>query len=49
MDKVYKKVGKMVLILDKASWHTSQDAQIFFAERDIIVMWYPTGHPYLNP
>ena len=49
MDRVYREVGKMVLILDKASWHTSKDAVKFFAERDIIVLWYPIGHPYLNP
>ena len=49
MDKVYREVGKMVLILDKAPWHTSQEAERFFAERDIIVLWYPIGHPYLNP
>ena len=39
----------MVLILDRASWHTSKNAEKFFAERDIIVLWYPIGHPYLNP
>ena len=49
IDKVYRKVGKMVLILDQAPWHTSQDAKTFFAERDIIILWYPAGHPYLNP
>ena len=49
MDKVYRAVGKMVLILDKASWHTSKDAEKFFAERDIIVLWCTIGHPYLNP
>ena len=41
--------GKMALILDKAPWHTSQEAERFFAERDIIVLWHPIGHPYLNP
>ena len=45
MDKVYREVGKMVLMLDKALWHTSQEAERFFAERDIIVLWYPIGHP----
>ena len=49
MDKVYREVGKMVLILDKAPWHTSKETERFFAERDIIVPWYPIGHPYLNP
>ena len=49
MDRVYREAGKMVLILDKAPWHTSQEAKRFFAERDIIVLWYPIGHPYLNP
>ena len=49
IDKVYREVGKMVLILDRASWHTSKNAEKFFAERDIIVLWYPIGHPYLNP
>ena len=49
IDKVYKEVGKMVLFLDKASHHTSKDATAFFEERDIILVWYPTGHPYLNP
>ena len=39
----------MVLIPGKASWHISKDAERFFAERDIIVLWYPIGHPYLNP
>ena len=49
MDKVYREVGKMVLILDKAPWHTSKEAERFFAERDIIVLWCTIGHPYLNP
>ena len=49
MDRVYREVGKMVLILDRASWHTSKNAEKFFAERDIIVLWYPIGHPYLIP
>ena len=49
LDRVYKKVGKMVLILDKASWHTSKASEEFFAKRDIVILWYPTGHPYLNP
>ena len=49
MDKVYREVGKMVLILDKAPWHISKETKRFFAERDIIVLWYPIGHPYLNP
>ena len=49
IDKVYRKVGKMVLILDHAPWHTSKAAKAFFAERDIIILWYPVGHPYLNP
>ena len=48
---VYAKVGKMVLIMDKASYHRSEDIQKFLREhrKDIIVIWYPTGHPYLNP
>ena len=45
LDKVYREVGKMVLILDKAPWHTSKETKRFFAERDIIVLWYPIGHP----
>ena len=49
MDRVYREVGKTVLILDKTSWHTSKDAVKFFAKRDIIVLWYTIGHPYLNP
>lgn len=49
IDNVYSKVGKMVLFLDKASWHTSKEAKEFFAKRDIIIVWYPTGHSYLNP
>ena len=48
MDKVYMEVGKTVLILDKASWHTFQEVERFFAERDIIVLRYPIVHPYLN-
>ena len=47
---VYKKVGKMVLFADRAPWHTSDDDAIkFFKERDIVLVWYPVGHPYLNP
>ena len=49
MDRVYREVGKMVLIPGKAPWHISKEAERFFAERDIIVRWYPIGHPYLNP
>ena len=39
----------MVPIPDKAPWHISQEAERFFAERGIIVLGYPIGHPYLNP
>ena len=49
LDKVYREVGKTVLILDKAPWHTSKEAVRFFAERDIIVLWCTIGHQYLNP
>ena len=49
MGKAYREVGKMVLIPGKAPWHTFKEAERFFAERDIIVLWYPIGHPYLNP
>ena len=49
LDKVYREVGKMVLIPGKAPWHISKETKRFFAERDIIVLWYPIGHPYLNP
>ena len=49
IDRVYQKVGKMVLVLDRASYHKSQDAMKFFKERDIKLVWYPAGHPYLNP
>lgn len=49
MDRVYQSVGKMVLVLDKAPWHMSEDAMKYFKKRDIILVWYPTGHPYLNP
>ena len=49
IDRVYKKVGKMVLFLDEAPWHASIGAQEFFDARDIVLIWYPVGHPYLNP
>ena len=47
IDCVYQEVEKMVL--DKVSWHMSEEAMKFFAARDIILIWYPLGHPYLNP
>ena len=49
IEKVYQKVDKMVLFLDEAPWHVSQGAQEFFDARDIVLIWYPVGHPYLNP
>ena len=49
MDKVYREAGKTVLILDKAPRHASKETKRFFAELDIVVLWYPIGHPYLNP
>ncbi len=49
MDKVYREAGKMVMILDKASRHTSQEAERFFAELDIIVMGYPVEHSHTSP
>ena len=49
IEKVYEKVGKMVLFLDRAPWHTSAAAKEFFESHDIIIVWYPVGHPYLNP
>ena len=47
--KVHQEVGKMVLVLDKASYHMSDDVMKYFKEHDIVLIWYPTGHPYLNP
>lgn len=41
IEEVYKKVGKMVLFLDRAPWHTSVAAREFFEKHDIIVVWYP--------
>ena len=49
IEQVYQKVGKMVLVLDRASYHKSKKAMAYFKTRDIILVWYPTGHPYLNP
>ncbi len=49
IESVYEQVGKMVLFLDRAPWHTSKDAIELFKKRDIIIVWYPVGHPYLNP
>ena len=49
IEEVYKKVGKMILFLDRAPWHTSATAKEFFESHDIIIVWYPVGHPYLNP
>ena len=49
IEHVYKNTGKMLLFLDRAPWHTSKEAREFFKTRDTIVVWYPTGHPYLNP
>lgn len=49
LERVHREVGRMVLVLDKAPWHTSDRARKFFREHDIAVIWYPTGHPYLNP
>ena len=46
--KVYDKVGKMVLVLDRAPWHQSHAVKKVLAECDIIVIWYMVGHPYLN-
>ncbi len=39
----------MVLFLGEVPWHVSLDAQDFFNARDIVLIWYPVGHPYLNP
>ena len=49
ISRVYEEVGKMVLVLDRAPWHKSIAVQEFLAQRDIIIIWYPVGHPYLNP
>ena len=49
IEKVYSEVGKMVLFVDKASWHMSKDAVEFFQKREIILVWYPVRYPYLNP
>ena len=49
IERVYQEVGKMVLVLDKASYHMSDEAMAYFKKRDIVLVWYPTGHPYLNP
>ena len=37
IEEVYEKVGKMVLLLDRASWHTSAKAKEFFESRAIII------------
>ena len=36
--KVYDKVGKMVLVLDRAPWHQSHAVKKVLTERDIIVI-----------
>ncbi len=50
VDRMYQKIGKMVLVLDRATYHTSNDAMKYFKNHpDIMLVWYPVGHPYLNP
>ena len=44
-----RKGGKDGVVLDRAPWHTSAAAKEFFESHDIIIVWYPVGHPYLNP
>lgn len=40
---VYEQVGKMVLFLDRKSWHTSKEAMEFFKKRDIIMIYCRTS------
>lgn len=49
LKQVYSEVGRMVLVLDKASYHKSTKVRKFLRNKKIVLIWYPTGHPYLDP
>ena len=48
---LHKKFGKIILIIDKAPWHTSKVVKQYFEEHkgSIKIEWLPTGCPELNP
>jgi len=52
LSKFLHKFKKVILILDKASWHKkSKKVQRYLKKhrREIKIIWFPTGCPEMNP
>ena len=51
MYKIKKRFGKIILIIDRASWHKAKKVQKYLSKyrREIKVVWFPRGCPEMNP
>jgi len=51
LKELKRKVGKMVLFIDRAPWHTSKITTKFLKQnKDVIkIKWFPKGFPESNP
>lgn len=49
--KMRKRFGKVILIIDRAPWHTAKKVQRYFRKhrREIKIIWFPKGCPEMNP
>ena len=49
IQKLYGKFGKIVLLLDNASWHHAKSIERYVKDRDIILIFLPPYSPEINP
>ena len=49
--KIRKRFGKIILIIDRASWHKAKKVQKYFRKhrRELKIVWFPRGCPEMNP
>jgi len=49
IQRLHHKFGKIVLLLDNASWHHAKSIEKYIKKRDIILIFLPPYSPEINP
>ena len=49
IQRLYYKYRKIVIVLDRASWHRAKIVKDYITNRDIILIYLPSYSPELNP
>lgn len=49
IQRLYYKFGKIVLLLDNASWYHAKSIEKYVKTRDIILIFLPPYSPEINP